>query len=70
MTKQAKAASSGARGPRGSYAKTAEVRQKILDACVEAFGAGGFHGATMKGTPRKISRAIHAHPGTGRGPAA
>jgi AcrR family transcriptional regulator len=48
VTKQAKAASSGARGPRGSYAKTAEVRQKILDACVEAFGAGGFHGATMK----------------------
>ncbi|MDX3229945.1 TetR/AcrR family transcriptional regulator [Streptomyces sp. ME19-01-6] len=48
MTKQAKAASGGARGPRGSYAKTAEVRQKILDACVEAFGAGGFHGATMK----------------------
>lgn len=24
------------------------MRQKILDACVEAFGAGGFHGATMK----------------------
>ncbi|MET9359222.1 helix-turn-helix domain-containing protein [Streptomyces sp. NPDC006617] len=48
MTKQAKTASSGARGPRGSYAKTAEVRQKILDACVEAFGAGGLHGAIMK----------------------
>jgi len=24
------------------------VPQKILDACVEAFGAGGFHGTTMK----------------------
>ncbi|MBZ3900370.1 TetR/AcrR family transcriptional regulator [Streptomyces griseiscabiei] len=48
MTKQAKTASGGARGPRGAYAKTAEVRQKILDACVEAFGAGGFHGATMR----------------------
>ena len=48
MTKQTKAASIGARGPRGAYAKTAEVRQKILDACIEAFGAGGFHGATMK----------------------
>jgi len=24
------------------------VRQKILDACVEAFSAGGFHGTTMK----------------------
>jgi AcrR family transcriptional regulator len=48
VTKQAKASSSGVRGPRGSYAKSAEVRQKILDACVEAFGAGGFHGTTMK----------------------
>ncbi|GHG14523.1 MULTISPECIES: TetR/AcrR family transcriptional regulator [Amycolatopsis] len=48
MTNQAKAANGGGRGPRGSYAKSAEVRQKILDACVEAFGTGGFHGTTMK----------------------
>lgn len=47
-TKQARTASSGARDPWGSYAKTGEVRQKILDARVEAFGAGGFHGGTVK----------------------
>lgn len=33
---------------RGPYAKTAEVRQKIIEVCIEAFGASGFHGATMK----------------------
>jgi AcrR family transcriptional regulator len=33
---------------RGPYAKTAEVRQKILEVCIEAFGSSGFHGATMK----------------------
>jgi AcrR family transcriptional regulator len=38
----------GSRGPRGAYAKSAEVRRKILDACVDAFGASGFHGTTMK----------------------
>ena len=38
--------SSGAR--RGPYAKSAEARRRILDACVEAFGRTGFHGATMK----------------------
>lgn len=36
------------RGPRGPYAKSAGVRRKILAACVEAFSASGFHGATMK----------------------
>ncbi|MFJ8194022.1 TetR/AcrR family transcriptional regulator [Streptomyces sp. NPDC096094] len=45
MTERARPMGGSARGP---YAKSAEVRQKILDACIEAFGAGGFHGATMK----------------------
>ncbi|WP_405876513.1 MULTISPECIES: TetR/AcrR family transcriptional regulator [unclassified Streptomyces] len=33
---------------RGPYAKSAEVRRRILEACVDAFGETGFHGATMK----------------------
>lgn len=33
---------------RGSYAKSTAVRQRALDACIEAFGIAGFHGATMK----------------------
>lgn len=33
---------------RGPYAKTAEVRRRILEACVDAFGETGFYGATMK----------------------
>ena len=33
---------------RGPYAKTAAIRQRVIDACVEAFGQTGFHGATMK----------------------
>jgi AcrR family transcriptional regulator len=33
---------------RGPYAKTAAVRRKILEACVEAFSETGFRGATMK----------------------
>ncbi|WP_460532417.1 TetR/AcrR family transcriptional regulator [Humibacter ginsengiterrae] len=36
---------SGARGP---YAKTAATRQRILEACIEAFAESGFHGTTMK----------------------
>ncbi|WP_461171122.1 TetR/AcrR family transcriptional regulator [Arthrobacter sp. Z1-15] len=34
--------------PRRSYAKSAAIRQKVLDACIEEFGLSGFHGATMK----------------------
>ncbi|MDT0144543.1 TetR/AcrR family transcriptional regulator [Microbacterium sp. PRC9] len=34
--------------PRGSYAKSAAIRIKVLDACVEAFAKTGFYGATMK----------------------
>lgn len=33
---------------RGPYAKSAAVRQRVIDACMEAFGQTGFHGATMK----------------------
>jgi AcrR family transcriptional regulator len=33
---------------RGPYAKSAAVRRKILEACVEAFSETGFYGATMK----------------------
>lgn len=35
-------------GVRGPYAKTARVRQRILDACAEVFAASGFRGTTMK----------------------
>lgn len=33
---------------RGPYAKTAEIRRRIVQACVDAFGETGFYGATMK----------------------
>ncbi|WP_198653651.1 TetR/AcrR family transcriptional regulator [Actinocorallia populi] len=33
---------------RGPYAKSAAVRRRVLEACVEAFAQTGFHGATMK----------------------
>ncbi len=36
------------RGVRGPYAKSAEVRRRILDACTEAFAETGFYGAVMK----------------------
>lgn len=35
-------------GGRGPYAKTAATRQRILEACIEAFAESGFHGSTMK----------------------
>ena len=38
---------------RGPYAKTAEVRRRIVEACVEAFGETGFRGATMKDIARR-----------------
>lgn len=38
---------------RGPYAKTASVRDRILDACIDAFGESGFHGATMKDIARR-----------------
>jgi AcrR family transcriptional regulator len=33
---------------RGPYAKTAATRQRILEACIEAFAETGFYGTTMK----------------------
>lgn len=33
---------------RKSYAKSAAIRQRILDACIQEFGLSGFYGATMK----------------------
>ncbi|WP_327394524.1 TetR/AcrR family transcriptional regulator [Streptomyces phaeochromogenes] len=38
---------------RGPYAKSAEVRRRILEACVDAFGETGFYGATMKGIAKR-----------------
>ncbi len=34
--------------PRKQYAKSAAIRQRVIEACIEAFGLSGFHGATMK----------------------
>ncbi|WP_436735676.1 TetR/AcrR family transcriptional regulator [Streptomyces sp. BBFR102] len=34
--------------PRKRYAKSAAIRQRVVDACIEAFGQSGFYGATMK----------------------
>lgn len=34
--------------PRKQYAKSAAIRQRAIEACIEAFGVSGFHGATMK----------------------
>ncbi len=33
---------------RGPYAKSAAVRRRVVEACVEAFARTGFYGATMK----------------------
>ncbi|GGV42502.1 TetR family transcriptional regulator [Actinomadura cremea] len=33
---------------RGPYAKSAQVKQRILEACIDTFGETGFYGATMK----------------------
>lgn len=38
----------GIPGSRGPYAKTAATRQRILEACIEAFAETGFYGTTMK----------------------
>lgn len=45
---------------RKSYAKSAAIRQRILDACVHEFGLSGFYGATMKDI---AARAEMSHPG-------
>jgi AcrR family transcriptional regulator len=36
------------RGPRGPYAKSAEVRDRALAACIELFSQTGFHGVSMR----------------------
>lgn len=36
-----------------SYAKSAEVKRGILEACVSAFGENGFHGASMAEIARR-----------------
>lgn len=45
---------------RKSYAKSAAIRQRILDACIQEFGRSGFYGATMKDI---AARAEMSHPG-------
>lgn len=52
--------STEAASPRRRYAKSAAIRQRILDACIEAFGQSGFYGATMKDI---AARAQMSHPG-------
>ncbi|MBB2914180.1 AcrR family transcriptional regulator [Streptosporangium becharense] len=38
---------------RGPYAKTAAIRRRIVEACVDAFGQTGFYGATMKDVAKR-----------------
>jgi len=38
---------------RGPYAKSVEVKRGILEACIAAFGSGGFHGASMAEIARR-----------------
>ena len=38
---------------RGPYAKTADVRRKIVEACMEAFAATGFQATTMAEVARR-----------------
>jgi AcrR family transcriptional regulator len=40
--------SSGRGGPRGSYAKTEEIRSAILDAALEVFSQGGFRAGSLR----------------------
>lgn len=37
-----------ARGPRGRYAKSAEVQERILEAATDAFASAGYHAVTLK----------------------
>ncbi|MDN4480468.1 TetR/AcrR family transcriptional regulator [Demequina sp. EGI L300058] len=37
---------------RGPYAKSAQVKQRIVKACIEVFTAAGYHGATMADVAR------------------
>ena len=40
---------------RGPYAKSAAVRARIVDVCIEAFGTSGFRAATMAEIARRAS---------------
>ena len=39
---------------RGPYAKTAALRLKILETCIEMFGQTGFHSMTMKEVAQRV----------------
>lgn len=39
---------------RGPYAKSVEVQQRILDACIAAFDEVGFHGVSMAAIARRV----------------
>ncbi|MEV5827616.1 TetR/AcrR family transcriptional regulator [Spirillospora sp. NPDC052242] len=41
------------RTPRGPYAKSAAIRRRVLEACVDAFAQTGFYGATMKDVAKR-----------------
>lgn len=38
---------------RGPYAKSAEIRRRIVEACADALGETGFYGVTMKDVARR-----------------
>ncbi|MWV51554.1 TetR family transcriptional regulator (plasmid) [Rathayibacter sp. VKM Ac-2803] len=40
-------------GERGSYAKSEQVRRRIVECCMEVFAETGFHAATMAGVARR-----------------
>lgn len=42
-----------AAGSRGPYAKSAAIRRRVLESCVDAFAQTGFYGATMKDIARR-----------------
>ncbi|GMA29102.1 TetR/AcrR family transcriptional regulator [Arenivirga flava] len=48
LREPAPAKSTGRRGPRGSYAKSEETRQAILDAALEVFAESGYRGSALR----------------------
>lgn len=52
----------GSRPGRGPYAKSAGVRRRVLEACVDAFAQTGFYGATMKDVARRAGISYTARP--------
>ncbi|GAA2165770.1 TetR/AcrR family transcriptional regulator [Actinomadura napierensis] len=57
----------GSRAGRGPYAKSATVRRRVVEACVEAFARTGFYGVTMKDVARRAGISytglLHHFPG-------